>query len=112
MEMLAKERGMPDGMSRDKHPMQKHPYRTPRKVKTRVPDTLQLGAILPCSAFLASRKINKLRVFNTREYSDSPCLFHQSSLQALRSRPLFMSHRFSEERSRVNIYAERGVANE
>ena len=38
----------------------------------RVPLTFQLGAILPCSAFLASRKINKLRVFNTHKYSDSP----------------------------------------
>jgi len=40
----------------------------------RVPLTFQLGAILPCSAFLASRKINKLRVFNTHKYSDSPRL--------------------------------------
>ena len=39
-------------------------------------DTFQLAAILPCSAFLASRKINKLRVFNKPEYSDSPRLHH------------------------------------
>ncbi len=32
----------------------------------------QLAAILPFPAFLASRKINNLRVFNTAEYSDSP----------------------------------------
>jgi hypothetical protein len=36
--------------------------------KTRVPDTFQLGAISAILAFLASRKINKLRVFNTSEY--------------------------------------------
>ncbi len=39
--------------------------------RIRVPDTFQLGAISPCSAFLACRKINKLRVFNTPGYSDS-----------------------------------------
>src|SRR6266850_1538488 len=44
--------------------------------KSRVPDTFQLGAILPCSAFLASRKINNLCVFNRHEYSDSPRLHH------------------------------------
>ncbi len=44
------------------------------ELKIRVPDTFQLGAILPFFAFLASRKINKLRVFNTSEYSDSPRL--------------------------------------
>src|ERR1700746_2839879 len=38
----------------------------------RVPDMFQLGAILSGSAFLACRKINNLRVFNTPEYSDSP----------------------------------------
>jgi hypothetical protein len=43
--------------------------------KSHVPDTFQFAAILPCSAFLASRKINKLRVFNTCEYSD-PRLHH------------------------------------
>jgi hypothetical protein len=42
--------------------------------KSRVPDTFQLGAISPCSAFLASRQINKLSVFNKPEYSDSPRL--------------------------------------
>jgi hypothetical protein len=30
--------------------------------RRRVPDKFQLGAILPCSAFFGSRKINKLRV--------------------------------------------------
>jgi hypothetical protein len=44
--------------------------------KSRTPDTFQLGAILPFFAFLASRKINKLRVFNTPDYSDSPRLHH------------------------------------
>jgi hypothetical protein len=47
--------------------------------RIRVPDTFQLGAILPFSAFLASRKINKLRVFNNREYSDSLRLHLKSS---------------------------------
>jgi hypothetical protein len=42
----------------------------------RVPDTFQLGAILSYTAFLASRKINRLRVFNTPEYSNSPRLHH------------------------------------
>jgi hypothetical protein len=42
--------------------------------KTRVPVTFQLGAISPCSAFLACGKINNLRVFNTPEYSNSPRL--------------------------------------
>ena len=46
------------------------------RVPARVPDTFQLGAILSYTAFLASRKINKLRVFNTPEYSNSP-LVHQ-----------------------------------
>ena len=40
----------------------------------RVPDTFQLGAISPCPAFLASRKINNLRVFNPPQYSNSPRL--------------------------------------
>ena len=42
--------------------------------RIRVPDTFQLGAISPCSAFLACLKINKLRVFNTPGYSDFPRL--------------------------------------
>jgi hypothetical protein len=33
----------------------------------RVPDTFQLGAILAFCAFLVSRKIDKLRVFNAPE---------------------------------------------
>jgi hypothetical protein len=45
--------------------------------KSRVPDTFQLGAIPDARAFLASRKISNLRVFNTAEYSDSPRL-HQT----------------------------------
>jgi hypothetical protein len=44
--------------------------------KSRVPDTFQLDAILPFSAFVAPRKINNLRVFNNSEYSDSPRLHH------------------------------------
>jgi len=44
--------------------------------KSRVPDTFQLAAILPFFAFLASRKINKLRAFNKPDYSDSPRLHH------------------------------------
>jgi hypothetical protein len=40
--------------------------------KSRVPDTFQLGAILPILAFLASREINKLHAFNGAEYSSSP----------------------------------------
>jgi len=43
-------------------------------MKTRVPDTFQLGAILSYTAFLAGRKINNLRVFNIPEYSNSPRL--------------------------------------
>src|SRR5438552_1912323 len=39
--------------------------------KPHVPDTFQLGAIWQFSAFVASRKINNLRVFNRLEYSDS-----------------------------------------
>jgi len=46
------------------------------ELKSRVPDTFQLSAILPCSAFLASRKISNLRVFNNPEHSDSPRLHH------------------------------------
>ncbi len=45
-------------------------------MKIRVPDTFQLGAILPFPTFLASRKINNLRVFNNPEYSDSSRLHH------------------------------------
>ena len=45
-------------------------------MKPYVPDTFQLGAIFACSAFLAFRKINKLRIFNTPEYSNSPRLHH------------------------------------
>jgi hypothetical protein len=44
------------------------------ELKTRVPDTFQLGAISWYCAFSAGREINNLRVFNTREYSDSPRL--------------------------------------
>jgi hypothetical protein len=40
--------------------------------KSGVPDTFQLGAIFEVLAFLASHKINKFRVFNTPEYSNSP----------------------------------------
>lgn len=43
-------------------------------LKSRVPDTCQLGAILAYTAFLAGRVFYKLRVFNSREYSDSPRL--------------------------------------
>jgi hypothetical protein len=46
------------------------------KRKSGVPDTFQLAAILSYTAFLAGRKINKLRVFKTGEYSDSPRLHH------------------------------------
>jgi hypothetical protein len=61
----------------------------------RVPDTFQLGAILPFCAFLAARKMNNLRVFNGPEHSDSPRLHHtkafiinmlQNSLLSLRSK--------------------------
>src|SRR5215813_11229634 len=44
----------------------------------RAPATFQLGAISDSGAFCASRKINKLRVFNTHEYSD-PRLHHIKS---------------------------------
>jgi hypothetical protein len=43
-------------------------------VEARVPDTFQLAAILPFAAFLASRNINNLHVFNTLECFDSPRL--------------------------------------
>jgi hypothetical protein len=55
--------------------------------KPRVPDTFQLGAILTCSAFLASRKVNNLRVFNNPEYSDSPRL-HLKARVANRAAPI------------------------
>jgi hypothetical protein len=42
-----------------------------KRWKSRVPDTFQLSAILPLSAFWASREISNIRVFNTHEYSDS-----------------------------------------
>ena len=42
--------------------------------KVRVPDTFQLGAISPFSAFLASQKISKLRVFKAVVHSNSPRL--------------------------------------
>jgi hypothetical protein len=50
------------------------PNKIGQNEKSHVPDTFQLGAIFPFSAFLASRKINKLCVFNNHEYSDSPRL--------------------------------------
>jgi hypothetical protein len=56
--------------------------------KSRVPDTFQLGAILPFFAFLASRKINKLRVFNTPDYSDSPRLQNSNDLEVEAKRKL------------------------
>jgi hypothetical protein len=48
--------------------------------KSCVPDTFQLRAILPYSAFLASRKINNLCVFNNHEYFDFPRLHHLYAL--------------------------------
>jgi hypothetical protein len=64
------------------------------EVKTsRVPDTFQLGAISPFSAFRAARKIDKLRVFRTPEYSDSPRLPH---IFVLGATPLFASSRSIE----------------
>jgi hypothetical protein len=48
--------------------------------KMHVPDTFQFGAISPFSAFLASRKIRNLRVFNKPKYSDSPRLHHKKPL--------------------------------
>lgn len=51
-----------------------------------VPDTFQLSAISQFSAFLACRKINKLRVFNTRQYSDSPRLQDHNSFAINRLR--------------------------
>jgi len=50
----------------------------------RVPDTFQLGAILQYRAFLASQVFNNLRVFNTREYSDSFRLHHVSQHPGIR----------------------------
>jgi hypothetical protein len=47
-------------------------HKTGGELKIPVPDTIQLGAILAYTAFLAGREINNLRVLNTREYSDSP----------------------------------------
>src|SRR5262249_49614488 len=48
--------------------------------KTRVPDTFQLSAILPFSAYCALRKNNNLRVFNTPVHSDSPASMDLSHL--------------------------------
>ena len=62
--------------------------------KSRVPDTFQLGAIPDARAFLACRKINNLRVFNTSEYSDSPRL-HQILRNAVVSPSL--PHRLSSQ---------------
>src|SRR5713101_7763988 len=59
-----------------------------------VPDTFQLGAILPFFAFLASRKINKLRVFNTSEYSDSPRLHDTKPSVINRLRTFFVRLRY------------------
>jgi ABC-type dipeptide/oligopeptide/nickel transport system ATPase component len=50
----------------------RHPYT--QKLVAALPT--QLAAIWPFSAFLASRKINKLRVFNNPKYSDSSRLHH------------------------------------
>jgi hypothetical protein len=44
--------------------------------KSRVPDTFQLGAISAATAFSASRFFDNLRIFNGREYSDSPRRHH------------------------------------
>jgi len=52
------------------------PNKIGQNEKSHVPDTFQLTAFFPFSAFLASRKINKLCVFNNHEYSDSPRLHH------------------------------------
>ena len=62
--------------------------------KSRVPDTFQLGAIPDARAFLACRRINNLRVFNTSEYSDSPRL-HQILRNAVVSSSL--PHRLSSQ---------------
>jgi hypothetical protein len=48
--------------------------------KSRVPDTFQLSAILPCSTFFAFQFFNNLRVFNAHEYPDSPRLHHSFAL--------------------------------
>jgi len=63
------------------------------ELKIRVPDTFQLGAILPFFAFLASRKINKLRVFNTSEYSDSPRLHHLNTSVITKLQPFLVRSR-------------------
>jgi hypothetical protein len=63
-------------------PVLKHLQSGPREgsagsgAKGRVPDTFQLGAISDSGAFYASRKINKLFVFNGLEYSDSHRRYH------------------------------------
>ena len=66
-----------------------------RDAKIRVPDTFQVGAISDARAFCASRKINKFRVFNNPEYSDSHRRYHFKARlihrQALRN--LRFSHR-------------------
>jgi hypothetical protein len=46
-----------------------------RGLKVRVPDTFQLDAISDARVFWTSRKINKLRVFNTSKHSNSPGLY-------------------------------------
>jgi hypothetical protein len=67
----------PGTMSNAKHRFNPPPsFCAEKNEKPRVPDTVQLGAISPFSAFLASLKISNLRVFNIREYSDSPRLHH------------------------------------
>ena len=53
------------------------------QVQTRVPDTFQFGAISWYCAFLADRKINNLRVFNSSTYSDSPRLHHSKVWQSV-----------------------------
>ena len=65
-------------------------------LRGRVPDTFQLGAILPFPAFGASRKINKLRVFNTPEYSDSPRL-HQFKATVINNLQRFRCIRVPDE---------------
>jgi len=60
-----------------------------RGLKVHVPDTFQLGAIFPFSAFLASCEINNLSVFNTREYSD--ILFRSGSVWRLVHAAIFFS---------------------
>lgn len=48
------------------------PHEIGSGLKIRVPDTFQLCAILPFSAFFASRRINNLRVFNERNIPTPP----------------------------------------